>query len=74
VSGRQSVGPGLYEQAEDIEPSLLGERGQRFDHDWFFHISNIMELWNRVKRRLGQPVIETGRPPLPSLVAFHEQR
>jgi hypothetical protein len=43
-SGGHAVGTRLHEQAENIEPGLLGERRERNDGDLFFHISKDIEI------------------------------
>ena len=40
-----------HQQAEHLEPALLGERAQRADRGSKFHISRIIEIY-----RHGQPV------------------
>lgn len=44
LSGRQAVRTSLYQQAEDAQARLLGERLEGNDDSFGFHISNIMEL------------------------------
>ena len=48
-AGRHSLRAGLHQQAEYIEPIILGERGQRRDGICLFHISTIIEMSTVVK-------------------------
>lgn len=42
----------LHQKAEDIEPGFLRECREGCQSVRFFHISNILDIWNFVKRSL----------------------
>jgi hypothetical protein len=44
TTGRHSLGSCLNQQTIDREPRFLGERGERSDSRFYFHISTIIEI------------------------------